>query len=33
MKKIELEIEALTHSITQTNSYAGVMGEVTGLRR
>ncbi|MFN5913054.1 MAG: bifunctional nuclease domain-containing protein [Chitinophagaceae bacterium] len=32
MKKIELEIVALSHSITQTNSYAVVLGEVNGLR-
>ena len=33
MKKIELEIVALLHSITQTHSYAVVLGEVNGLRR
>lgn len=33
MKKIELEIIALSHSITQTHSYAIVLGEVNGLRR
>ena len=33
MKKIELEIIALTHSITQTHSYAVVLGEVGGTRR
>lgn len=33
MKKIELEIIALSHSITQSNSYAVVLGEVNGLRR
>jgi uncharacterized protein len=33
MKKIELEIVALSHSITQTHSYAVVLGEVEGLRR
>lgn len=33
MKKIELEIVALSHSITQTHSYAVVLGEVNGLRR
>jgi bifunctional DNase/RNase len=33
MKKIELEIVALSHSITQTHSYAVVLGEVSGLRR
>jgi hypothetical protein len=33
MKKIELEIVALSHSITQSNSYAVVLGEVNGLRR
>lgn len=32
-KKIELEIVALSHSITQTHSYAVVLGEVNGLRR
>lgn len=31
--KIELEIVALSHSITQTHSYAVVLGEVDGLRR
>lgn len=33
MKKIELEIVALSHSITQSNSYAVVLGELNGLRR
>lgn len=33
MRKIELEIIALSHSITQTHSYAVVLGEVNGLRR
>jgi uncharacterized protein len=33
MKKIELEIVALSHSITQTHSYAVVLGEVDGMRR
>lgn len=33
MKKIELEILALSHSITQTHSYAVVLGEVGQLRR
>ncbi len=33
MKKIELEIVALSHSITQTHSYAVVLGEVDGVRR
>jgi uncharacterized protein len=33
MKKIELEIIALSHSITQTHSYAVVLGEINGLRR
>ncbi len=33
MKRIELEIVALSHSITQTHSYAVVLGEVNGLRR
>ena len=33
MKKIELEIVALSHRITQTHSYAVVLGEVNGLRR
>src|SRR5262252_4631876 len=33
MKKIELKIVALSHSITQTHSYAVVLGEVNGLRR
>ena len=33
MKKIELEIIALSHSITQTHSYAVVLGETKGLRR
>lgn len=33
MKKIELEIVALSHSITQTHSYAVVLGEINGNRR
>lgn len=33
MQKIELEIVALSHSITQSHSYAVVLGEVNGLRR
>lgn len=33
MKKIELEIVALSHSITQTHSYAVVLGELNGVRR
>jgi len=33
MRKIELEIVALSHSVTQSNSYAVVLGEVNGLRK
>lgn len=33
MKKIELEIVALSHSITQTNNYAVVLAEQDGGRR
>lgn len=33
MKKIELEIVALSHSITQSNNYAVVLGEKSGNRR
>jgi len=33
MKKIELEIIAISHSITQTQSYAVVLGEANGSRR
>ena len=33
MQKIELEIIALSHSITQSNSYAVILGEVGGSRR
>ena len=33
MEKIELEIVALSHSITQNNSYAIVLGEIDGQRR
>lgn len=33
MTKIELEIVALSHSITQSHSYAVVLGEVNGTRR
>jgi uncharacterized protein len=33
MRKIELEIVALSHSVTQSQSYAVVLGERDGLRR
>ncbi len=33
MRKIELEIVALSHSVTQSNNYAVVLGEVIGQRR
>ncbi|MCS6934448.1 MAG: bifunctional nuclease family protein [Chitinophagales bacterium] len=33
MKKIELEIIALSHSVSQTHSFAVVLGEVGGNRR
>ncbi len=33
MQKVELEIVALSHSITQSNSYAVILGEVGGVRR
>ena len=33
MKKVELEIIALSHSMTQTHFYAVVLGEINGLRR
>jgi bifunctional DNase/RNase len=33
MKKIELEILALSHSVTRSQSYAVILGEVNGLRR
>lgn len=33
MQKIELEIVALSHSITQSNSYAVILGEIGGHRR
>ena len=33
MQKIELEIVALSHSITNTHSYAVVLGEINGSRR
>ena len=33
MRKIELEIIALSHSVTQSHSFAVVLGEVGGLRR
>lgn len=33
MKKIELEIVALSHSVTQSHNYAVVLGEVDGMRR
>ncbi len=32
-KKLELEIVALSHSVTQSHSYAVVLGEVNGLRK
>ncbi len=32
-RKIELEIVALSHSVTQSHSYAVVLGEVNGVRR
>lgn len=32
-KKIELEIVALSHSVTQSHSYAVVLGEVSGVRK
>ena len=33
MRKIELEILNLTHSVTQSHSYAVVLAEVGGVRR
>lgn len=33
MRKIELEIVALSHSITQSHSYAVVLGEINGIRK
>jgi len=33
MKKIELEIVALSHSVTQSHNYAVVLGEMNGNRR
>lgn len=33
MKKIELEVIALSHSITQSHNYAVVLGENNGVRR
>ncbi|MGB3546206.1 MAG: bifunctional nuclease family protein [Saprospiraceae bacterium] len=33
MKKIELDIVALSHSVTQSNNYAVVLGELDGARR
>ena len=33
MKKIELDIVALSHSITQSHNYAVVLGEQDGRRR
>jgi bifunctional DNase/RNase len=33
MKKIELEIVALSHSVTQSHNYAVVLGELQGKRR
>ena len=33
MKKIELEVIALSHSITHSHSYAVVLGEANGMRR
>ncbi|MCW5907713.1 MAG: bifunctional nuclease family protein [Chitinophagales bacterium] len=33
MKKVELEIIALSHSVTQSHSFAVVLGEVGGTRR
>ncbi|HNB81669.1 MAG TPA: DUF151 domain-containing protein [Chitinophagaceae bacterium] len=32
-KKLELEIIALSHSVTQSHSYAVVLGEVNGVRK
>ncbi|MEY3195587.1 MAG: hypothetical protein RIQ78_1684, partial [Bacteroidota bacterium] len=33
MRRIELEIEALSHSMTQSHNYAVVLGEKKGKRR
>ena len=33
MKKIELDIVALSHSVTQSHNYAVVLGEILGSRR
>ncbi len=33
MKKIPLEIVALSHSVTQSHNYAVVLGEEDGVRR
>ncbi len=33
MKKIELRIVALSHSVSQSNNYAVILGEMVGLRR
>jgi bifunctional DNase/RNase len=33
MKKIELNIVALSHSVTQSHNYAVVLGEILGSRR
>ncbi|MBL7831401.1 MAG: bifunctional nuclease family protein [Saprospiraceae bacterium] len=33
MKKVELQIVALSHSVTQSHNYAVVLGEKEGLRR
>ena len=33
MQKVELEIIALSHSVTQSNSYAVILGETNGTRR
>lgn len=33
MKKVELRIVALSHSVSQSNNYAVVLGEMVGLRR
>ncbi len=33
MKKIEMDIVALSHSVTQSNNYAVVLGERDGMRR
>ncbi len=33
MKKIEIEISGITNSVTQSNSYAVVLGEINGKRK